>query len=56
MSLFCWEFNGIHKYQYIIMIISKGVTTNPDECKDVGLEIGTSSKRETILESVEEIV
>lgn len=34
----------------------KSVTTNPDECKGVGLEIGTSSKCETTLESVEEIV
>ena len=30
-------------------LIHKGVSTIPDECKGVGLEIGTSSKRKTTL-------
>ena len=37
-------------------LIHKGVSTIPDECKGVGLEIGTNPKRKTTKYFVEDIV
>ena len=40
------------KYKFIL----ESVSTNPDECKDVGPEISTGSKRKTTINLVEDIV
>ena len=37
-------------------MVYKCVSTNPDECKDVGCEIGAHSKRKATLYKVEHIV
>lgn len=38
------------------MWIDKCVSTNRDECNDVGSEISTDSKQEAILNKIEDIV
>lgn len=46
-----------NNYNYDFSYITERVSTNPDECTDVELEIGTSSKQETTSDlEVEDIV